>query len=98
MHAGVDPRQHAVRDQVIEALGIATGEAVRLTTRRGAATVAVEVSPTMQRGHVALPNGLGLVYGDVAAGVAPDELTATEGQDRSSAHRGTSTYRRASSG
>lgn len=35
----------------------------------------------MQRGHVALPNGLGVAYGDVTAGVAPNELTATEDRD-----------------
>ncbi len=37
--------------------------------------------PTVQRGHIALPNGLGLAYGDVTAGVAPNELTATEDRD-----------------
>jgi anaerobic selenocysteine-containing dehydrogenase len=62
-------------------LGIATGDAARLTTRRGFAIVGVEISDTMQRGHVALPNGLGVVYGDVEAGVAPNELTATEDRD-----------------
>jgi len=41
----------------------------------------------MQRGHVALPNGLGLGYpasggaGDVTTGIAPNELTATEDRD-----------------
>jgi len=63
------------------ALGVATGQPVRLTTRRGSVLVPVEVSTTMQRGHVALPNGLGLAYGDVTTGVAPNELTATEDRD-----------------
>jgi anaerobic selenocysteine-containing dehydrogenase len=63
------------------ALGVARGEPVRLTTKRGSAVVAVEVSDTMQRGHVALPNGLGLAYGDLTAGVAPNELTSTEDRD-----------------
>ena len=39
-------------------------------SRRGAAasTVAVEISDTMQPGHVSLPNGLGLGYPDASAG------------------------------
>lgn len=52
--------------------------------------VPVEVSDTMQRGHVALPNGLGLGYpaasgaagdGDVTTGIAPNELTASADRD-----------------
>ncbi len=66
-------------------LGVGAGEAVRLTTKRGSAVVTVELSDTMQRGHVALPNGLGLSYplegGDQATGVAPNELTASEDRD-----------------
>ncbi|MBA3498919.1 MAG: molybdopterin-dependent oxidoreductase, partial [Deltaproteobacteria bacterium] len=63
------------------ALGVATGQSVRLTTRRDSVVVSIEVSPTMQRGHVALPNGLGLGYGNVTAGIAPNELTASEDRD-----------------
>jgi anaerobic selenocysteine-containing dehydrogenase len=63
------------------ALGVATGDAVRLSTRRGSVTVLVEVSDTMQSGHVSLPNGLGLSYPDGGAGVAPNELTAVEDRD-----------------
>jgi anaerobic selenocysteine-containing dehydrogenase len=66
-------------------LCVAAGEPVRLTTKRGSVVVAVELSDTMQRGHVALPNGLGLSYptdGEVhATGVAPNELTASEDRD-----------------
>jgi formate dehydrogenase len=58
---------------------------VRLTTRRGSVVVPVEVSDTMQRGHVSLPNGLGVSYpadaDDAVTGVAPNELTATEDRD-----------------
>ena len=47
--------------------------------------VAVELTETMQRGHVALPNGLGLGYpaasGELATGIAPNELTATDDRD-----------------
>jgi anaerobic selenocysteine-containing dehydrogenase len=63
------------------ALGVTTGERVRLVTRSGDHIVAVELTDTMQRGHVALPNGLGLSYEDRTAGVAPNELTATEDRD-----------------
>jgi anaerobic selenocysteine-containing dehydrogenase len=67
------------------ALGIRDGEAVRLHTRRGSAVVTVEISDTMQPGHVSLPNGLGLGYptenGYAATGVAPNELTAVEDRD-----------------
>ncbi len=63
-------------------LGVVTGERVRLVTRRDAVTVPVEVSATMQRGHVALPNGLGLASaGRAVTGVAPNELTATGDRD-----------------
>jgi anaerobic selenocysteine-containing dehydrogenase len=67
------------------AIGVATGDTVRVTTRRASVVVAVEVSDRMQRGHVSLPNGLGTTYPDGAgtaiAGVAPNELTAAEDRD-----------------
>ncbi len=67
------------------ALGVSTGDAVRLTTKRDSVVVPVEVSDAMQRGHVALPNGLGLGYptdaGEVTTGVAANELTSAEDRD-----------------
>ena len=67
------------------ALGVTSGDAVRLTTRRGSVVVPVEVSDRMQRSHVSLPNGLGLGYpsgdGSAVTGVAPNELTAIEDRD-----------------
>ena len=67
------------------ALRVVSGEPVRLTTKRDSVLVVVEVSDTMQRGHVALPNGLGLGYpttgGDVTTGIAPNELTSIEDRD-----------------
>jgi anaerobic selenocysteine-containing dehydrogenase len=67
-------------------LGVANGDRVRLSTKRASVDVAIELSGTMQRGHVSLPNGLGLDHtsngGDrVQTGVAPNELTATEDRD-----------------
>jgi anaerobic selenocysteine-containing dehydrogenase len=59
------------------ALGVEDGQRVRLTTRKRSVLVPVEVSDTMQPGHLSLPNGLGT--GD--AGVAPNELTSVEERD-----------------
>jgi len=67
-------------------LGLVPGETVRITTKRGSAIVAFEESDTMQRGHVSLPNGLGLSYpneqGESKTGVAPNDLTSVEDRDR----------------
>ncbi|GIH90791.1 molybdopterin-dependent oxidoreductase [Planobispora siamensis] len=62
-------------------LGLADGGAARLTTRRGSAEVTVELTDSLQRGHVSLPNGLGLDYGGTVTGVAPNELTSVEDRD-----------------
>lgn len=68
-----------------KALGVSTGDRVKLSTRRGSAIVSVEVSDSMQRGHLALPNGLGTHYpadgGEVLPGVAPNELTSFDERD-----------------
>jgi anaerobic selenocysteine-containing dehydrogenase len=67
-------------------LGITAGDTVRLSTRRGTVEVTVEPTPRMRPGHIALPNGLGLIVHDGdearAVGVAPNELTATEDRDQ----------------
>ena len=57
-----------------------------MTTRRGSAEAVVEVTDTMQPGHVSLPNGFGLAppgagAGDAMRGVAPNELTAGDDRD-----------------
>jgi formate dehydrogenase len=67
-------------------LGLADGSRARLTTKRASVEVSVEISDTMQPGHVSLPNGLGIDYpgtsGDrLSAGAAPNELTASEDRD-----------------
>ena len=67
-------------------LGLADGDAARVTTRRGSMTVAVEISDTMQAGHVSLPNGLGVDYPGaggnlVVTGTPPNELTASDDRD-----------------
>ncbi len=67
-------------------IGVADGKRARLTTRRGSVEVLVNVSDRMQRGHLSLPNGLGLDFPAadgrrVAAGVGPNELTRSEDRD-----------------
>jgi anaerobic selenocysteine-containing dehydrogenase len=62
-----------------ERLGLIDGARARLTTRRGSAEVAVEISDRMQPGHCSLPNGTGLGHArvqGVLGGVSPNELTA----------------------
>ena len=68
-----------------QALGVEPGGLVRLTTKRGSREVVIEITETMRRGHVSLPNGLGTAYlvegGDAVPGVAPNELIAVEDRD-----------------
>ncbi|MEE2662490.1 MAG: molybdopterin-dependent oxidoreductase [Myxococcota bacterium] len=66
-------------------LGIEDGGRALLATRGGATEVTVELSDRMQRGHVSLPNGLGVDYPSERGerkptGAAPNELT--RGGDR----------------
>ena len=67
-------------------LGVADGDLVRLTTKRGSVEVPVALSDMMQQGHVSLPNGLGVDH-TVAdgvlerTGVAVNELTSVEDRD-----------------
>jgi anaerobic selenocysteine-containing dehydrogenase len=67
-------------------LGLGDGGRARVTTKRGSVVAVVELTDTLQPGHVSLPNGLGLSYPDehgreVVHGVAPNELTASEDRD-----------------
>ena len=62
------------------------GSKVRISTRGGSQDVQVELSERMQRGHISLPNGLGLAYPDEQGrwrptGAAPNELTWSELRD-----------------
>ena len=68
------------------ALGVASGDTVRITTQRASAVVVAELSDRMQRGHVSLPNGQGLDFpaaggAAVATGVSPNELTDLDDRD-----------------
>jgi anaerobic selenocysteine-containing dehydrogenase len=67
-------------------LGLADGGRARVTTKRASVEAVVELTDTLQPGHVTLPNGLGVDYPDengrsAAHGVAPNELTASEDRD-----------------
>ncbi|GGM95223.1 putative oxidoreductase [Thermopolyspora flexuosa] len=67
-------------------LGIATGDTVRVTTRRGSVHAVAELTDTVRPGHITLPNGLGLHYPDasgdlVLTGAPPNELTRAEDRD-----------------
>jgi len=67
-------------------LGLADGARARVTTKRASVEAVVELTDTLQPGHVTLPNGLGVDYPDesgraAARGVAPNELTASEDRD-----------------
>jgi anaerobic selenocysteine-containing dehydrogenase len=70
-----------------ERVGVADGDRARLTTRRGSVEVLVQTSDRLQRGHLSLPNGLGLDFTGtdgqrVTAGVGPNEFTRSEDRDR----------------
>jgi formate dehydrogenase len=67
-------------------LGLADGGRARVTTKRASVEAVVELTDTLQPGHVTLPNGLGVDYPDengrtATHGVAPNELTASEDRD-----------------
>ncbi|WP_248965553.1 molybdopterin-dependent oxidoreductase [Sphaerisporangium perillae] len=66
-------------------LGLSDGSLARVTTKRGSVEATVEITDTLQPGHISLPNGLGLSYpgetGEVTTGAAPNELTASEDRD-----------------
>ncbi|WP_067568284.1 molybdopterin-dependent oxidoreductase [Nocardia acidivorans] len=67
-------------------LGLAPGDLVRVTTRRGSAEVPVEPTDRMRPGHLSLPNGFGLSVTDatgaqVTTGAAPNELTEFDSRD-----------------
>lgn len=69
-----------------DAMAVATGDLVRLTTETGTATTVVEVNDMMQPGHVSLPNGMGVSYptddGDVVVGVPLNTLTTVKRRDK----------------
>ena len=68
-------------------LNLGDGSNARITTARGALDVVVAINDRMQRGHISIPNGLGLDYPDEqgnmkTTGAAPNELTSTDLADK----------------
>ncbi|HSW32910.1 MAG TPA: molybdopterin-dependent oxidoreductase [Steroidobacteraceae bacterium] len=75
-----------ISPQDAQALGCTDGDTLWLSTGRARVEVVVEVTDTMQPGHISLPNGQGLAYrladGTIVhAGVAPNELTDATRRD-----------------
>jgi anaerobic selenocysteine-containing dehydrogenase len=75
-----------ISPQDAQALGCTDGDSLGLSTGRGSAIVVVEITDTMQPGHISLPNGQGLDYRQadgtvVHSGVAPNELTDVTRRD-----------------
>ncbi|NGN91839.1 molybdopterin-dependent oxidoreductase [Nocardioides sp. KC13] len=69
------------------ALGVQTGDAVRVVTEVGEAAATVEISDIMQAGHISLPNGFGLAHPDTdgqdnVVGTPPNELTGITRRDK----------------
>jgi anaerobic selenocysteine-containing dehydrogenase len=63
-------------------LGLETGSRALVATKRGRVEVQVALNDRMQRGHVSLPNGLGLSnQTQDPVGTAPNDLTAAEDRD-----------------
>lgn len=69
------------------AVGIEHGGHARVVTRTGSAVTTVEVSDTMQPGHVSLPNGMGVSFPtdtgeESVVGVSLNELTSNARRDK----------------
>lgn len=69
-----------------EELGLEAGGLARVVTQAGEGVTTVEITDSLQRGHISLPNGLGLDYPDdegtlTRPGIAPNELTSLEHRD-----------------
>ena len=67
-------------------LGCVQGDWVKITTKRGAAQAQIEITDTLQSGHISLPNGHGIDYATLDGsvrryGVSLNELTNTEDRD-----------------
>ncbi|MFW2383032.1 MAG: molybdopterin-dependent oxidoreductase [Acidimicrobiales bacterium] len=67
-------------------LGLDNDSRVKIITSSGEAVSTVEITEMMQRGHISIPNGLGLDYPDqtgehMIIGVAPNRLTDSNHRD-----------------
>jgi anaerobic selenocysteine-containing dehydrogenase len=64
-------------------LGLLEGARVRIETPDGSAVGTIEITDTLRRGHITLPNGHGLPTGHSGEldGVPPNELTSARNRD-----------------
>jgi anaerobic selenocysteine-containing dehydrogenase len=63
-------------------LGVANGEAVVVSTRRGALTLPAQVDPKLQAGHVWMPNGFGMRFPGIEGLVGANQNELTDVADR----------------
>ena len=71
----------AIHPADAEALGIADGRPVRVTTEAGSVIIEAEVTTAVRKGQVIIPHGFGLVYDGQAFGVNVNRLTKTTHRD-----------------
>jgi anaerobic selenocysteine-containing dehydrogenase len=64
-----------------EALKLADGQQVRVTTEAGSEEIELEITETAQKGHVAIPHGFGLVYDGKKYGSNVNRLTKNTNRD-----------------
>jgi anaerobic selenocysteine-containing dehydrogenase len=62
-------------------LGVADGDPVRVATARGAVTLPAQLDAKLLAGHVWMPNGFGMVYGEEVHGANQNELTDVADRD-----------------
>ena len=64
-----------------EALKIADGQRVKVTTEAGSVEIDVEVTEMARRGHVVIPHGFGMIYDGKVHGVNVNRLTKNTNRD-----------------
>src|SRR5262249_43256521 len=63
-------------------LGVANGEAVGVSTRRGALTLPAQIDPKLQAGHVWMPHGFGMRFPGVEGLIGANQNELTDVTDR----------------
>jgi anaerobic selenocysteine-containing dehydrogenase len=71
----------AVNPADAEALGLADGRQVRVTTRAGSEVGELEVTDQVRRGTVLIPHGFGLIYDGGVYGINVNRLTKNDHRD-----------------
>ncbi len=72
----------AVNPADAEAMCLADGRNVRVSTEAGSAEGELEVSDRIRKGTVLIPHGFGLIYGDTVYGLNVNKLTKSTHRDR----------------